>query len=117
MRVKRGFAGRRRRRKLLKISEGYRGRKGNAYKLAKRAVQKALQYAYKHRRTKKREFRALWITRVNAAARMSGLSYSRLVRGMKLAGIELDRKVLAELAVNHPEQFSAVAEKAKASLT
>ena len=116
MRVKRGFAGRRKHKRLLKQAEGFRGRRGSNYKHAKLGVQKALKHAYKHRRLKKREFRAIWITRINAGVRLAGISYSRFVRGLKLARIELDRKILSDMAVHHPADFAAVAEKAKAAL-
>ncbi|RIL11101.1 MAG: 50S ribosomal protein L20 [Proteobacteria bacterium] len=116
MRVKGGPTTRRRHKRLLKLSEGFRGRRGNCYRLAKLAVQKALQYSYRDRRVRKREYRALWIARINAGAREAGISYSRLVRGLKLAKIELDRKCLADLAYHSPQAFSAVAEKAKAAL-
>ena len=113
MRVKRGFAGRRRRRKTLKQAEGFRGRKSKAAKLAKRALQKALKHSYKHRRAKKRDFRMLWISRINAAARENGMSYSVLVRGLKRAGVELDRKILAQIAYDRPEVFKRIADKAR----
>ena len=116
MRVKRGFAGRRKHKRLLKSAEGFRGRRGSTYKHAKLGVQKAMQYAYEHRRLKKREFRTLWITRINAGVRLAGLSYSRFVRGLKLAMIEIDRKILSDLAVHHPADFAAVADRAKAAL-
>ena len=116
MRVKRGFASRRRHKKLMKRAEGFRGRRRNCYKHAMFGVEKALQYSYRDRRVKKREFRKLWIVRINAAARLSGLSYSAFMRGLKLAKVDLDRKVLAKLAVDHPEDFSVVAEQARAAL-
>lgn len=116
MRVKRGFASRRRHKRRMQLSEGFRGRRNNCFKHVKLGVQKALQYAYRDRRVKKREFRALWITRIGAAARLSGLSYSKFMNGLKKAQIELDRKILADLAVNDARTFSAIAEKAKASL-
>lgn len=116
MRVKRGFTSRRRHKRLLKRAEGFRGRRKDCFKLAKTAVQKALQHAYRDRKAKKREFRALWITRINAACRLAGISYSRFIAGLKSAQIEVDRKVLAQLAVIDPTSFAAIAEKAKASL-
>ena len=116
MRVKRGFAGRRKHKRLLKLAEGRIGRRRNCYKLAKRSVQKGLKYAYRDRKVKKREFRALWITRINAAARLSGISYSRLIRGLSNAQIAIDRKILADLAANDLGAFAAIAEKAKAAL-
>jgi large subunit ribosomal protein L20 len=116
MRVKGGFASRRRHKRRLKLAEGFRGRRSDCFKLAKRSVEKALQYAYRDRRAKKRDFRGLWIVRINAAARMSGLSYSALISGLSKAQVELDRKVLAELAYSDPASFAVVAEKAKAAL-
>ncbi|MBX7144120.1 MAG: 50S ribosomal protein L20 [Oligoflexia bacterium] len=116
MRVKRGFARRRKRTRLLKLAEGRVGRRGNCFKLAKLSVQKGLKYAFRDRRVKKREFRALWIVRINAAARMSGISYSRLVRGLNKANIAIDRKILADLALNNPTAFAAIAEQAKTAL-
>jgi large subunit ribosomal protein L20 len=116
MRVKRGYTLRRRHKKLLDRAEGFRGRRKSCYKIAKRAVQKAEKSAYKDRRVKKRNFRSVWIVRINAASRAAGITYSNLVRGLKLASIEIDRKVLAELAVIDPAAFNAVAAKAKAAL-
>lgn len=116
MRVRGGFKSRRRHKRILQRSEGFRGRRSNCYKLAKRAVQKALKQAYRHRRAKKRDFRALWITRINAASRLSGLSYSRLIAGLRGAQIEIDRKVLADLAMRDPQAFAAIAEQAKSAL-
>ena len=116
MRVKRGYSSRRRHKRRLKLAEGYRGRRSDCFKLAKRAVEKALQFSYRDRRAKKREFRALWIVRINAAARINGLSYSKFIRGLDLAKIDLDRKVLADMAFSDPASFSAVAERAKAAL-
>lgn len=115
-RVKRGFKARRRRNKVLKLAKGYRGARGKLFRSATEAVDRGLNYAFRDRKVKKRDFRALWIARINAAARENGLSYSRLVHGLKKAEIGLDRKVLAELAVTDPAGFSAVAEKAKAQL-
>lgn len=116
MRVKRGYSSRRRHKRRLKLAEGYRGRRSDCFKLAKRAVEKALQFSYRDRRAKKREFRALWIMRINAAARINGLSYSKFMRGLDLAKIDLDRKVLADMAFSDPASFSVIAERAKAVL-
>ena len=116
MRVKRGFTLRRRHKKLLNLAEGFRGRRKDCYKIAKRAVQKALKSAYKDRRAKKREFRMLWIARINAASRLAGMSYSKFLHGLKTASIEIDRKVLADMAVRDPAAFAVIAEKAKAAL-
>lgn len=115
-RVKRGVTARARHKKVLKEAKGYYGARRKTFKTARQAVIKAGQYAYRDRRVRKREFRALWITRINAAARENGLSYSRLINGLKQAGIELDRKVLADMAVNDKAGFAAVAEQAKAQL-
>lgn len=112
-RVKRGFKARRRRNKVLKLAKGYRGARSKLFRSATEAVDRALNYAYRDRRVKKRDFRALWIARINAAARIDGVSYSRLIFGLKKAEIALDRKVLAEIAVTDPAAFSAVVEKAK----
>jgi large subunit ribosomal protein L20 len=100
----------------LKLAEGFRGRRKDCFKLAKRAVEKALQFSYRDRRAKKRDFRGLWIVRINAAARLNGLSYSRFIKGLSNANIELDRKVLAEMAYSDPASFAVVAERAKAAL-
>ncbi len=115
-RVKRGFKARRRRNKVLKLAKGFRGARGKLFRSATEAVDRALNYAFRDRRVKKRDFRALWIARINAASRDNGLSYSRLVYGLKKAEIGLDRKVLAQLAVTDPAGFGAVVEKAKAQL-
>lgn len=115
-RVKRGVTAHKRHKKVLKQARGYYGARSRVYRVAKQAVIKAGQYAYRDRRQRKRQFRALWITRINAAARDNGLSYSRLIAGLKKASIEIDRKVLADLAVHEKEAFSAIAEKAKAAL-
>jgi len=109
MRIKRGFKARRRRNKVLKLAKGYRGGRSKLFRTAADAVDKALMYAYRDRRAKKRDFRRLWITRINAAVRMHGLSYSRFMHGLKTAGIDLDRKVLAELAVSDPGGFAKIA--------
>ncbi|MBW6510026.1 MAG: 50S ribosomal protein L20 [Desulfuromonadales bacterium] len=115
-RVKRGFKARRRRNKILKLAKGYRGARSKLFRSATEAVDRALNYAFRDRRVKKRDFRALWITRINAAARENGLSYSRLIHGLKQAEIALDRKIMADLAVNDPAAFSVIAETAKARL-
>ncbi|WP_319471721.1 50S ribosomal protein L20 [uncultured Pseudodesulfovibrio sp.] len=117
MRVKRGVAAKRRHKKYLKMAKGYRGAGSRLYRTARERVEKALCNAYRDRKKKKREFRKLWIMRINAAARINGLSYSRLMNGLKLAGIELNRKVLADMAVRNPEVFAKVAEAAKAKLS
>ena len=115
-RVKRGVVARRRHKKILKQAKGYYGARSRVYRVAKQAVIKAGQYAYRDRRNRKRAFRALWIARINAGARANGLSYSRLIAGLKKANVEIDRKVLADLAMNVQQTFAAVVEKAKASL-
>ncbi len=115
-RVKRGVTARARHKKVLKLSKGFRGRRNNVYRVAKQAVMKAGQYAYRDRRTKKRGFRALWIARINAAARNNDMTYSQFIHGLKKASIEMDRKVLADLAVFDKAAFSAIVEKAKAAL-
>jgi large subunit ribosomal protein L20 len=115
-RVKRGVTARARHKKVLAQAKGYRGRRKNVYRVATQAVTKAGQYAYRDRRQRKRQFRALWIARINAAARECGLSYSRMINGLKKAAIEIDRKILADLAVYDKNAFSVLAEKAKASL-
>ncbi|KAB7705942.1 50S ribosomal protein L20 [Bacillus aerolatus] len=115
-RVKGGTVTRRRRKKVLKLAKGFFGAKHRLYKVANQQVMKSLQYAYRDRRQKKRDFRKLWITRINAAARMNGLSYSRLMHGLKLAGIEVNRKMLADLAVSDQQAFNQLAEAAKAQL-
>ena len=115
-RVKRGVIARRRHKKILKPAKGYYGARSRVFRVAKQAVIKAGQYAYRDRRQRKRQFRALWIARINAGARQNGLSYSRLIAGLKKAAIEIDRKVLADLAVNEKAAFTAIVEKAKASL-
>lgn len=115
-RVKGGTVTRRRRKKVLKLAKGYFGSKHTLFKTANQQVMKSLQYAYRDRRQKKRDFRKLWITRINAAARMNGLSYSRLMHGLKLAEVEVNRKMLADLAVHDAQAFTALAEQAKAAL-
>ena len=115
-RVKRGVTARRRHKKILSRAKGYYNARRKVFRVAKQAVIKALQYSYIGRKQKKRQFRALWIVRINAGARMFGLSYSRLMNGLKKAGIEVDRKVLADIAVHDIKAFGTLAEKAKASL-
>ena len=116
MRVKRGTTSRQRHKRRLKLASGFRGRRSDCFKLAKRAVEKALQFSYRDRRAKKRDFRSLWIMRINAAARTHGISYSSFIRGLSRANIPLDRKVLAEIAFADPASFAVIAEKAKAAL-
>jgi large subunit ribosomal protein L20 len=115
-RVKRGVTARARHKKILNLAKGYRGRRNAVYRIAKEAVMKAGQYAYRDRRVKKREFRALWIARINAAARELGMSYSVFMNGLRKASIDIDRKVLADLAVHDKAAFGKIAERAKASL-
>ena len=115
-RVKRGVVARRRHKKMLKQAKGYYGARSRVFRVAKQAVIKAGQYAYRDRRQRKRQFRSLWITRINAASRANGLSYSRLIAGLRKANIELDRKVLADLAVHDKVAFSAIVETAKTAL-
>jgi large subunit ribosomal protein L20 len=115
-RVKRAVHSHKKRRKILKAAKGFRGGRGRLLRTAKEAVMRALRYAYRDRRTKKREIRSLWIVRVNAAARENGLSYSQFVFGLSKAGVEVDRKVLADLAVNDPAAFRALAETARAAI-
>lgn len=115
-RVKRGVTSKARHKKVIARAKGYRGRSSNCFRLATNRVEKGLQYAYRDRRVKKRNFRSLWIQRINAAAREQGLTYGRFMFGLKSAGIEIDRKVLADLAVFDKAGFSALAEKARASL-
>ncbi len=116
-RVKRGVQAKARHKKVLKLAKGYSGARSRLFKTAKQAVDKAGQYAYRDRRQRKRQFRALWIVRINAAARENGISYSRMIDGLLKAEISLDRKVLADMAVHDKEAFSALAEKAKAALS
>ncbi len=116
MRIKRGVNAVKKRRKILKLSKGYFGAKSKLYRVARQAVMKSQAYAYVGRKAKKRDFRKLWIARINAAARMNGLSYSKLMHGLKEAGVELNRKSLAELAVSDAAAFSAVCDQAKAKL-
>ena len=116
-RVKRGVTARARHKKVLAEAKGYYGARSRVYRVANQAVIKAAQYAYRDRRQKKRQFRALWIARINAAARENGLSYNRLINGLKKAAIEIDRKILADLAVHDKAAFAAIADKAKAALS
>jgi large subunit ribosomal protein L20 len=115
-RVKRGVTARARHKKILALAKGYRGRRKNVYRVAKQAVMKAGQYAYRDRRTRKRVFRALWIARINAGARSHGVTYSKFIAGLKKASIELDRKVLSDMAINDPAAFGAIVAKVKAQL-
>lgn len=115
-RVKRGVVARRRHKKVLKQAKGYYGARSRIFRVAKQAVIKAGQYAYRDRRQRKRQFRSLWIARINAASRANGINYSRFINGLKKAGIELDRRVLADIAVHDKAAFTAVVEKAKAAL-
>ena len=115
-RVKRGVTAHAKHKKVIALAKGYRGARKNIFRVAKQAVAKAGQYAYRDRRARKREFRGLWIARINAAARECGLSYSRMMDGLSKAAIEIDRKVLADIAVHDKRAFSVLAEKAKANL-
>lgn len=115
-RVKGGTVTRKRRKKVLKLAKGFFGSKHRLYKVANQQVMKSHMYAYRDRRQKKRDFRKLWITRINAAARMNGLSYSRLMHGLKLAGIDINRKMLSEIAITDEKAFAELASKAKDSL-
>jgi large subunit ribosomal protein L20 len=115
-RVKRGFKARQRRNKVLKLAKGYRGARSKLFRSATEAVDRALNYAFRDRRVKKRDFRALWITRINAASRINGLSYSKLIHGLKAAKVEIDRKVLADLAVSDPAGFTELAGLAKSNM-
>jgi large subunit ribosomal protein L20 len=114
MRIKKGVKARRRRNRVLKLAKGFRGRRKNCYKRANQAVERALNYSTRDRRQKRRDFRSLWIVRINAAARLNGTSYSRLFAAMKKAGVALDRKVLADLALSVPGDFAAVVRAAQA---
>ena len=116
-RAKNSVAAHARHKKILKQAKGYRGARGKVFRVAKQAVIRAGEYAYRDRRQRRRAFRSLWIVRINAAARTFGLSYSRMIEGLAKADIELDRKILAELAVRDPDAFGKIAEKAKAALT
>ena len=114
-RVKRGVTTHARHKKVLKLAKGYRGRAKNCFRVAVEKVEKGMQYAYRDRRNKKRDFRALWIQRINAAARANGLTYGELIHGLKQGGVDLDRKVLADLAVNDPAAFKAVVDQVKSA--
>ncbi len=115
-RVKRGTIAKKRHKKILKLAKGYYGAKSKLFKVANQQVMKSLAYAYRDRRNKKRDFRKLWITRINAAARMNGLSYSRLINGLKKGGVEVNRKMLADLAVNDTKAFSRLVDVAKENM-
>lgn len=115
-RVKRGVTAHKRHKKILKLAKGYRGARSRTFKVANQAVIKAGQYAYRDRRQRKRQFRALWIVRINAQARVHGLSYSRMIAGLDKAGIEVDRKILSDLAVHNKDAFGHLAEQAKLAL-
>ena len=115
-RVKRAVNAQKKKRKIMKLAEGYFGAKSKQYRAASEQVRRSLRYAYIGRKLKKRDFRRLWIARINAAARINGLSYSKMINGLKIAGIEVNRKVLAELAISDAAAFTALAEKAKAAL-
>jgi large subunit ribosomal protein L20 len=116
-RVKRGVTAHARHKKILGLAKGYRGRSSKAYRIAIERVEKGLQYAYRDRRNKKRDFRGLWIQRINAGAREHGLTYSQFMHGIKLAGLDLDRKVLSDLAIREPEAFEAIAVTARTALS
>ncbi len=115
-RAKSGKISKNRHKKILKLAKGYRGRAKNCFRIAIEKVEKALQYAYRDRRNRKRDFRGLWIQRINAAARIHGMVYSQLVGGLKKAAIDIDRKMLSELAVNNPEAFAQIVEQAKSAM-
>jgi large subunit ribosomal protein L20 len=112
MRVRRGFKARKRRNKVLKLAKGFRGGRSKLYRTAADAVDKALMYAYRDRKARKRDFRSLWIARINAGARLNNLSYSKFIHGLKIANVELDRKILAEMAVSDPSGFTELAKLA-----
>lgn len=116
MRIKRSVNALKKRRKIFRLSKGYFGNKSKSYRIAREAVMKSLNYAFKGRKLRKRDMRSLWIARINAAARLNGLSYSKFMHGLKVAGINLNRKVLADLAVSDAAAFAALAEKAKAAV-
>lgn len=115
-RVKRGVTKRARHKKIIKMAKGYRGRAKNCYRIALQRVEKALQYAYRDRRNKKRDFRGLWIQRINAAVREHGLVYSNFINGLKTANIDIDRKILSDIAIKEPKTFKKIVEKAKSVL-
>lgn len=116
-RVKRGTTMKARHKKILKMAKGYRGRAKNCFRVALEKVEKGLQYSYRDRRRKKRDFRSLWVQRINAAARENGLVYSQFINGIKLAGIDLDRKILAQIAYDDPKNFAEIANQAKQALS
>ena len=116
-RVKRGVTARKRHKKIIKLAKGYRGRAKNCFRVAIEKVEKALQYSYRDRRTKKRDFRGLWIQRINAAVREHNMVYSQFINGLKLANIDLNRKMLSEMAINDPEGFSKIVEHSKKALS
>src|SRR5215467_10560647 len=116
-RVKRGVTAHARHKKVLDLAKGYRGRDSKAYRIALEKVEKALRYAYRDRRNRKRDFRALWIQRINAGAREHGLTYSEFIHGVKLAGLDLDRKVLSDIAIREPDAFHAIVLAARSALT
>ena len=116
MRIKRGFKARKRRKKVLKMAKGFRGGRSKLYRTAADAVDKALMYAYRDRRVRKRDFRRLWIARINAAARMNKISYNQFIHGLKLANIDLDRKILADLAISDPSGFAQLTDLASQQL-
>ncbi|MBS0236446.1 MAG: 50S ribosomal protein L20 [Proteobacteria bacterium] len=116
-RVKRGVTARARHKKILNMAKGYRGRAKSCFRVAVEKVEKALQYAYRDRRNKKRDFRGLWIQRINAAVREHGMVYSQFVNGLKVSGIELNRKMLSEIAIHHPEYFKELVDKSKSAIT
>ena len=115
-RVKRGVQARAKHKKIIKLAKGYRGRSKNVFRIAIEKVEKGLQYAYRDRRTKKREFRSLWIQRINAGVRAEGITYSKFINGLNKSGIKLDRKVLADIAYNNPEAFKSIVKKVQSSL-
>lgn len=115
-RVKRGVTNHKRHKKIIKMAKGHRGRRKNCFRTAIQSVEKSMQYAYRDRRTNKRNFRKLWIQRINAGARAEGLTYSSFINGLTKAGIEVDRKMLSELAISEPKAFKSLVEKAKAAL-
>jgi len=115
-RAKSSVVSRKRHRKILKLAKGYRGSKSKLFRIANQQVMKSLSYAYRDRKNKKRDFRKLWVTRINAAARMNGLNYSRFMNGLRLAGVSINRKMLAEMAVNDAQSFGQLVERAKAEL-
>jgi len=115
-RVRRGVTGHAKHKKVLKAVKGYWGRRKNTIRVAKQAMEKAMQYAYRDRKTKKREFRSLWIQRINAGARSEGMTYSKFINGLSKSGVKLDRKVLADLAYDHPEAFKTIVKKVQSTL-